>query len=472
MALWVYVILIIILGISLTSIKIIVYWMAKNDKFFTEIREGEVRVIIHGGRPKKFLMSLRGFHLNAEYYVVPDSDKSRIERGSIDISIDWFFGTFLPGITWLGLPNVAWIYEYRFTWSKWDSQKKEIITHDEKIKQLFVQVYQYVFVLKDSETFSMVTVTIPFFVNIRVINPDTALFKNTKWLDIVQGAILDEARSYLATFSDPNQLMELSKGEDIQDEKLKAKLPREKAEKGKEGEGALITSFGKIIYHRLKEKGRIERKKEGEWAEGTLEKGVGAQIMEIDVPQIDFGDYAATARLEQDAKKAGEAAIMKAKLEAEAAVATAKGGRDSQIIRAQGAGVSLWIKTQAERDSYRVLVDEFGNDFVLGLKLIEVYANTAKEGTNLVLGTDMITDVMKRLGGTSGKAGSNVFTPKDLETALGKSAESKGLDSQKVLGALRRIAEQTEVIDSEIITEAVIKEAVTEVAEEGELTGW
>lgn len=417
------VIFIVLLLVAFGLLKIVVYKMADSTIFVFTIKEGEAVAVMIGEELYDIYMKLKGSYLDVEYNVVPEKDEDdpgarpKLKRKKPKSALDAIIPRIFPGVYWLGLPGVKKIYQYSFAWTKVDEGTGESKSRSELIKQIYVKTYQYLFLLEDAETSSMIPITIELLVQIRVVNPYKALFKNDHWLKIVNGEVLDRARTFISTFGDPEEIMELSQGDRIKNEDLKARLPRK--------DGKIMTSIGEILFDILKKEEIIKQ----------LERRVGARILRIDVGGIYLGEFAKHSQARIIAQKEGEASFEKAKWE-----------RMVTIEIEKGRITSFLMKTESELAAYRALQISLGSDFVIALKLVEVYANTAKAGTNFVLDGGTLNSMLGTLGKT--KTSGDV---EEIERKLFEIAEQKGLDPVKVMNKIKQIAEKSQILDEKQI---------------------
>ena len=111
------------------------------------------------------------------------------------------------------------------------------------------------------------------------------------------------------------------------------------------------------------------------------------------------------------------------------------------ITESECKSTALLIKTEAVLYSYRALQMTLGSDFVIALRLLEAYANTAKAGTNFVLDGGTINNLMGKLG----KSEILDADIGDMEKKLAEIATKKGFNPEEVLEKIKRIAEQGEI---------------------------
>jgi len=306
-------------------IKMLVYRMADNDILFTNIGEGEAAAIMTGRRLKKIIMNLQGYHLDRDYNVVLGEEEETD-----------FVNKIFPGVYWLGLPGVATVYEYPFSWVKLD-EKGEPEVRKETIKQIYVKSYQYVLELKNAETSSMATLSMKVLVTFRVVNPYRALFKNDKWLALASSSILDRTRTFVSSFDDPDEIIKIAQKEDS-------------------------SILSKVMTDILVKEGIIE----------NIENFQGAKALKIDIVDIDYGDWSDMAIAEIKAKKEGDALVELASKKADA----------------------LKISSKAEAKAYARLVNEMGMEFIIAIKFIEALQAAAKAGTNTIFDTGMINNLL------------------------------------------------------------------------------
>jgi len=314
-------------------VKIAVYRMARKRKLFITVKEGECIAIMIGDKLDKMIMNMKGSHLDKDYNVVEGEPTD----------LEWITKVF-PGVYWLGWPWVSKVYSYKFFWVKLN-KNNEAEVRSEEVETIYVKDYQYVMLLVEAETRSMVPVSFPILTTVRVTNPYSALFKNDNWLGLVTSTVVARAKTFVASFDDPEEIIELSKPQ-----------------------GGISPDFGKTIFDLVANDPTSQE---------TMLR-VGARIIKLEVADIDYLSWGVLAIAKIKAEKEGDAAVMKAMKEAEA----------------------MLIKTRAEKTANRELIDELGEKYLLALRMMETLGST---NTNTVIDPDIFGSLKEILGNVSGK---------------------------------------------------------------------
>jgi len=165
------------------------YLCAKNDVFFTFLKEGTWKVIMKGGRKHKFIMNVRGHYMDTETGVVHDGDghKSLWSR--------------LLGIEWIGPPPFYTAYRRMFRWNKIDmpsggkDTQVKVIPKEEEISA-FVYRAPYAIEVKGAETKGKIPLDITIEATVVVTDGDRMLFKTTSWLANYTTSLLSLVRDF------------------------------------------------------------------------------------------------------------------------------------------------------------------------------------------------------------------------------------------------------------------------------------
>lgn len=114
---------------------------------------------------------------------------------------------FLRGIRWVGLPPFYKVYGYRFKWAsseqKYDEKIGALITRPVVIEKLLYYITLkddvYNMTVESSETADAIPINVEVTKTINIINPQKALFKTEKWLEIVINQLGPKIRKFVGT---------------------------------------------------------------------------------------------------------------------------------------------------------------------------------------------------------------------------------------------------------------------------------
>ena len=166
---------------------VLVYFLAKNNIFFTIVQEGTAKAILKFGKFHKIIMIYTGYQLDANWEVRSENEK---DKNGKDIK-------FQPkplrigGLVWVGIPFVHSVYRYNFTWVSFEQREEggklveKTVSHtEEKIDYILVQDDVYYSFIKEAETDGMVPVDVDMLLTIGITNPYKALFRIQNWLEV------------------------------------------------------------------------------------------------------------------------------------------------------------------------------------------------------------------------------------------------------------------------------------------------
>jgi len=221
-----------IIGLAITIFALIVllYFLAKNNLFFTFAEEGTAKAILKFGRFHRVIMTYKGYGLDTEW-TVRNKENEVDENGNIiyheDVKdsqgniiyhqgdlVKGKTGTTLKlrpkpwsrlgGLRWVGIPLIHSIYKYNFRWTSFEQGEEEgkliqkIIHHEEKIDYILVQDDIYYSFVKEAETEGMVPVDLNLLLTIRIVNPYKALFRVQNWLEATQNLLKPALRGFIS----------------------------------------------------------------------------------------------------------------------------------------------------------------------------------------------------------------------------------------------------------------------------------
>lgn len=176
---------------SVFGIIALLYFLARNNIFFTIVREGTVKIILKFDQFHQAIMTYKGYVLDAEWNVQEKSGAGSIGFG---------------GLKWIGIPLIRSVYKYKFRWTSFEQGEEQgkiiqkIIHHpDEIIDYILVQDDVYYSFVREAETKGMVPVDVDLLSTIRIVNPYKALFRVQNWLEATQNQLKPALREFIAT---------------------------------------------------------------------------------------------------------------------------------------------------------------------------------------------------------------------------------------------------------------------------------
>ncbi len=196
----------------------LIYFLAKNNLFFTIVEEGSAKAIMRGGEFLRFILAYKGYTFSKkkgkEWDLVP-SKKNKEPFSFLPKSFGGRFEKIFGGIRWIGIPFLNTIYEYNFRWTvlresepsdeedgfagkrKLDSGKW-VLSLAKRIDYIYLRDAVYYNDLVGAETEEMMPVNISMLLPMRVKNPYKALFRVQKWLDATLDLIKPSVRQAVA----------------------------------------------------------------------------------------------------------------------------------------------------------------------------------------------------------------------------------------------------------------------------------
>jgi hypothetical protein len=317
-------------------------YFAPRNLFFSGIREGTAKMIMVGTKENpKFVraaISYKGFTFDENWNVILESKRKKWQ------SFIEYIEHILPGLIFVGVPGINWIWEYDFSWSS--------MTQDEKIKDkkelldyIYVKKDIYVAKLKGAEVGeSMVPVDIILLLTIEVINPYIALFQVEKWLEIVINRIKVPIRDYISDQDDPRILIRQKK------------------------------ALGDLFFNKLKESKDLE----------YFEEKVGVRVSKIETYDIDLGEWQETATKQWKATQEGEAEVIKQTKLGQAYVAYRERQKTADMDYLSGVYSEIM---------------EFG-DKGLVMRFLDSLTDAAKGPSNTIIPFGFVQDIAKQILGT------------------------------------------------------------------------
>lgn len=214
--------------------------LAKNNLFFTIVKEGTAKIILKYGEFCNVVMVYKDHLIDDHGYVRHTNDENekmawistgRLLKEDDDPKDPKAYVIKLPeithwlpgGIRWIGNPFVYSIHTYRF---RWDSLKQDALEsgeivqktvhHDEVIDFVIVQDDVYATVVKQAETVQMVPLDILIALTIRIVNPYKTLFRVQDWLEQIINLIDPAIRSFVGNHTYENLTTQSKVGGQIQ----------------------------------------------------------------------------------------------------------------------------------------------------------------------------------------------------------------------------------------------------------------
>jgi len=195
------------------ALIILIYFLAKNNIFFTFVEEGRAKAILKFGEFHRIVMAYKGYGLDTEWTVrskeKTDKDGHILEDGKI---VKGEQGTLLKlrpepwlrlgGLRWVGIPLIHSVYSYNFRWASFEQGEEQgklaqkTISHEETIDYILVQDDIYYSFVKEAETEGMVPVDVDLLLTIRIINPYKAFFRVQNWLEATQNLLKPALRGF------------------------------------------------------------------------------------------------------------------------------------------------------------------------------------------------------------------------------------------------------------------------------------
>ena len=182
-------------------------WIARENIFFTTVREGTVKAIMRGKSFERFIMSFEGHHLND-----PDPKKNWFNAGAPQWEIirhedkkddqyddrpRWMKHL---GLYWVGWPWAHNVYVYAFEWNETytgQSGKEEVLPRAEATDFIYAADFTYAIVTNGAETSDRLQTDELTLVTVAVRNPYRALFSGEDWMRRVTAAINRHVRTYV-----------------------------------------------------------------------------------------------------------------------------------------------------------------------------------------------------------------------------------------------------------------------------------
>lgn len=201
------------------GVVFLVYFLARNNIFFTIVEEGSAKAIMRGGEFHHFVLAYRGHSFDKQWNLNPLEEEERTNISGSRRLAKLFGGRgerFFGGIRWLGIPFLNTVYEYNFRWtvlresepsddeeglvkkSQMPNSRKWVVSFAKRLDYIYLRDAIYFNELLGAETAELMPVDIFMLVPMRVRNPYKALFRVHQWLDATLDLIKPSVRYWVA----------------------------------------------------------------------------------------------------------------------------------------------------------------------------------------------------------------------------------------------------------------------------------
>ncbi|MFA5744773.1 MAG: hypothetical protein WC887_01005 [Candidatus Paceibacterota bacterium] len=222
-----FVVVCVLIGAAIVSFPFFLQWLARENIFFTTVKEGTAKAIMRGDSFERFIMSFSGYHINApgKYgykteFVNSDGKTEKLpdwevvyhgvgnEKGfeqTDDCAYDDRSELLKKlGLYWVGWPWATNVYVYMFEWNEASTNKEgeeKVLPRAEASDFIFVADFTYIVVTKDAETKDRLQTDETTLVTVAVRNPYRALFSGEDWMRRVVAAVNREMRTFVGSKS-------------------------------------------------------------------------------------------------------------------------------------------------------------------------------------------------------------------------------------------------------------------------------
>ncbi|MFH1178617.1 MAG: SPFH domain-containing protein [bacterium] len=206
-------------------------WLAKENIFFTTVKEGTVKAIMRGDSFERFIMSFAGYHLNdprkecyepwlkdengvevkvnGERVKLPDwevvyhgkgNKKGFKESDDCYDNRSWLLKKL--GLYWVGWPWANSVYIYGFEWNETYTEKggeEKVLPRSEATDFIYVADFTYAIVTEGAETKDRLPTDELTLVTVAIRNPYRALFSGEDWMRRVTAAINRHVRNFIGS---------------------------------------------------------------------------------------------------------------------------------------------------------------------------------------------------------------------------------------------------------------------------------
>lgn len=187
---------------SIAGIIYGVYFLAKNDIFFTLVKEGTAKVVLKFSKIHKILVCYTGYKLDSKNEnVVKNTIKQDQNQNKFKIWSKKFFG----GLYWIGIPKINKIYTYeneRLFYSLSIENEKitpKVTSEKKRLNYISLKDELYYAIIQEAETQDMVPVDLYFQLTFRIIGIRKALFEVEDWIEMSLNQFKPVLRDWIAT---------------------------------------------------------------------------------------------------------------------------------------------------------------------------------------------------------------------------------------------------------------------------------
>lgn len=179
--------------IAIAALPTLIYLLAKNDIFFTIVKEGTAKIVTYNEQFHRVIMSNKGCRFKGGSGANAWDIEEAPEGEEPDEGI-------LGGLRFVGMWPFFKVHKYKFTWTSLENG--ELKSHkDELLGHIFVKYDVYVISLDKVELRGNIPVDFKILFTARIKNPFKALFRVERWLESTQNRISAELRRELGGLS-------------------------------------------------------------------------------------------------------------------------------------------------------------------------------------------------------------------------------------------------------------------------------
>jgi len=176
---------------------VLVYFLAKNNIFFTIVKEGQAKAILKFGEFERIIMRYQGYGLDQEWKVC---EIAKCENPESELISE---PARIGGLMWVGIPFIHSVYKYEFRWVSFEQTEeggrlieKPISHPEENIDYIIVQDDIFYTFLSGAESKELLPINMQLLLTIRIVNPYKALFRVQNWLEAVQNQTKPALRGF------------------------------------------------------------------------------------------------------------------------------------------------------------------------------------------------------------------------------------------------------------------------------------
>lgn len=277
-------------------------FFAPREIIMGGITEATGKLIAVGTKKNKSIIraviSYKGHELNDEGYVVPVGENHKKSERSGFIK---FMETLFPGLIFIGVPGIHWIWKYEFRWTSAE-QNGELKTRTKILNYIYLKRDIYVATLTGAEVgITFVPVNIQINITAAPVSPYKALIDVENWLEYIVNTIKVLLRDFVGQI-----------GQDLTEEEqkildgiidLQARNRVEIDFHLKKAHAVFVAGkndLGNEIFKKLEASGDLKEFKEK----------IGVLVFKVQIPNIDYGTLQELALAQYRALQEGEAKII------------------------------------------------------------------------------------------------------------------------------------------------------------------